>query len=117
MTLMPSTEYGEQIMEKIHSMITTILEQGHTPSSIAILCRSKSTIQEIARFFGENYPSVPLISDEAFRLDASVAVNTLISALRYVSNPESSIDRAYLKQVGILAPVERTREQLLTMPL
>lgn len=117
MTLIPSTEYGEQIMEKIHSMITTILEQGHAPSSIAILCRSKSTIQEIARFFGENYPSVPLISDEAFRLDASVAVNTLISALRYVSNPESSIDRAYLKQVGILAPVERTRDQLLTMPL
>lgn len=67
--------------------------------------------------FGENYPSVPLISDEAFRLDASVAVNTLICALRYVSNPESNIDRAYLKQVGILAPVERTREQLLTMPL
>lgn len=116
-SLIPSDDYKEHIMGEIYETIQTILINGYAPSSIAILCRSKSTIQNIASYFSENYPEIPLVSDEAFRLDSSETVNTIISALRFIINPENTIESAYLERCEILKCIEHSREQLVTMPL
>ena len=116
-TLMPSDEYKEFIMGNIFKTIENLLQNGYNPGSIAILCRSKSTIQNIATYFNENYPQIPLVSDEAFRLDSSETVNTIISALRFITNPNNDIERAYLEHYGILKQIEQSREFLITMPL
>ncbi len=116
-TLRPSEEYKEQIMDDVHKTIENILNSGYNSKSIAILCRSKSTIQNIANYFNENYPEIPLVSDEAFRLDSSDAVNTIISSLRFIITPDNAIERAFLERAGILKPLERAREALVTMPL
>lgn len=114
---MPSDEYKECIMSDIYRTIENLLHNDYKPNSIAILCRSKSTIQDIATYFSENYPQIPLVSDEAFRLDSSEIVNTIISSLRFITNPNNAIERAYLERYGILKQIEQSREKLVTMPL
>ena len=39
-------------------------------------------------------PEVTIVSDEAFRLDASVAVNLLVSALRLLTHPDDLLTKA-----------------------
>lgn len=115
--LMPKQDYQEQIMTRIADTIDSLLQRGFAANSIAILCRSKSTIQEIADYFCENRTDLPLISDEAFRLDTSEAVNTIISSLRFIANPADKIEQAFLEKVGIADIIERDRDNLLGMPL
>ena len=37
-----------------------------------------------------------MVSDEAFRLDASQAVNTIVNAMRYLANPDDGLTEAFL---------------------
>ena len=115
--LLPTELYHEQIMRKVSDTVDGILQRGYTEKSIAILCRSKTTIQNIADYFSENRPDLPMISDEAFRLDASTAVNAIISSLRFICNPDNIIERAFLEQNGLLSVMERDRDALIAMPL
>lgn len=115
--LMPRQDYQEQIMTRIAETVDTLLQRGFAANSIAILCRNKSTIQEIADYFSEHRTDLPLISDEAFRLDSSEAVNTIISCLRFIANPADKIERAFLEKVGMADYIERDRDNLLGMPL
>ena len=39
---------------------------------------------------------VSLVSDEAFRLDASLAVNVIISALRVLTHPDDKLEESKL---------------------
>ena len=48
----------------------------------------------IAQYFLEQMPEVTIVSDEAFRLDASVAVNLLVSALRLLTHPDDLLTKA-----------------------
>jgi ATP-dependent exoDNAse (exonuclease V) beta subunit len=64
---------------------------------------------------------VKVISDEAFRLDASPAVQTIIAALRHLAHPEDMITTACLKkectELGLTALHEKLSPQLLQLPL
>lgn len=96
--LLTSQEYQDDMMELTMETVDHLIEQGVKEKNIAILVRSNRTIQDIADYFMENRPERHLVSDEAFRLDASVAVNVIISALRYVIQPENVLAEAYLKK-------------------
>ena len=60
--------------------IRQLLDQGYKQKDIAILARSKIVIPDIVDSFQNIDTNVSLVSDEAFRLDASLAVNVIIEA-------------------------------------
>lgn len=67
--------------------ITSLREQGVQYSDIMILVRRKADIEEMAAFLSKQLKDVTIISDDAFQLNASLALQALISALHLVNNP------------------------------
>lgn len=102
--LIPKEDYQATMIGKVCDAVLSLLASGISGSKIAILVRSNQTIREIADFFMQNYPDIRLVSDEAFCLDSSLAVNMIINAMRVLTHPEdqlalANIVKAYQKQV------------------
>ena len=70
--------------------------KGVATRDIAILVRSNSHIPVIANYLMEQLPQLKVVSDEAFRLDASPAVLTIVAALRHLAHPDDPITEATL---------------------
>ena len=73
---------------RIIANVKMLRNQGVQPHDISILVRHKKDIPPICAAFAEQMPDVRIVSDEAFRLDSSPAVNFLIQALRLVASPD-----------------------------
>lgn len=89
-------EYVEQAVCSLADQVCRLLEAGVRPSDMAILVRKRKEIGPIAAYFEQNLPDYPLVSDEAFRLDASPALGLLVDALRCLVSPDHVIARARL---------------------
>ncbi len=76
--------------------VRTLLDKGAKQSQIAFLLRNNKEIQAIADYFSAEMPEVKMVSDEAFRLDNSLAVNIIITAMHFLSHPDDMIARAFL---------------------
>lgn len=87
--------YTEKTLVSLGKEVQQLLSEGVKLNDIAILVRKNKNIPPIADYFDKEL-HLPIVSDEAFRLDASLAVCMLIDALRYLSNPEEKIARASL---------------------
>ena len=95
-TLLPLDNYEQTMLQLLSLQVSDLLEQGRKPKDVAILVRSNSYIPLIAHYFMEQLPDVKVVSDEAFRLDASTAVMTIVQGLRLLAHPDDSIAQAYL---------------------
>ena len=96
-SLLPSKDYRANILSQLADTISRLLKNGVQQKDIAILVRSKSPVQLIADYFVERFgQTVRIVSDEAFRLDASLAVNVLVMSLRLLAHPEDNLTRAAL---------------------
>ena len=140
-TLIPLKAYQEQTLQQVADTISALTARGVPQQAIAILVRVNSQIPTIAQYFQNEMPEVNIVSDEAFRLDASAAVNLLVAALRLLTHPDDQLMKAaIIKLYHIDVLKEQTednelllstndldqllpeaflsqREQLLTMPL
>ena len=87
--------YAETQMEQLADEVNRLVHSGIHTSDIAILVRKNRTIPAIADYFDRN-TSYRIVSDEAFRLDASLVLNTMIDALRYLTCPDDRIALARL---------------------
>lgn len=87
--------YAEQTLLAMGAEVRRLLEEGIQPNDITILVRKNKNIPPIADYFDKEL-QLPVVSDEAFRLDASLAICMLIDALRYLSNPKDRISSASL---------------------
>ena len=99
-----ASDYKQKILNELIENIRQLLEQGYKQKDIAILARSKTVIPDIVDSFQNIDANVSLVSDEAFRLDASLAVNVIIEALRLLTHPhdkltESKLVKLYQQQV------------------
>ena len=92
--LLPHEDYQLQMMKEIADTIEALLSQGVRQKEIAILVRMNAIIPQIAQYFMEQMPEVNIVSDEAFRLDASNAVCLLISALKLLIHPDDMLTKA-----------------------
>ena len=92
--LLPAIDYRERTLELLKEHIVTLLGCGIPQNKIAILVRTNDTITLIANYFSEHLPEVSIVSDEAFRLDASVSVQLLINALFLLTHPTDSLTKA-----------------------
>lgn len=88
-------EYIEQTLEALKNNITELINHGVALNDIAILVRKNKNIPNIADYLSQTL-NIAVVSDEAFRLDSSQALNLLIDALRYLSDPHNSIIEANL---------------------
>lgn len=87
--------YTELTIISLGEEVQRLLEAGVKLNDITILVRKNKNIPPIADYFDKTM-HLPVVSDEAFRLDASQALCMMMDALRYLSNPEDKIARASL---------------------
>lgn len=113
----------DQMMELCLKTVDDLTSRGVPANHIAILVRKNQQIQDIAEYF-MNHSNYKMVSDEAFRLDASQAVCTLVSVLRHLAHPNDEITTAILhKYVKTYLNEDKmqffadNRLQLLEMPL
>lgn len=83
-------------------MISLHKDHGVPYSAMTILIRLNRHIPLLVEYFAQEFPEIRLVSSEAFRLNYSLAINMLVSALRVVSDKAlaqpSSIPLRYLMQ-------------------
>lgn len=83
-------DYIQNTLIALGNEIQILIENGVKLNDIAILVRKNKNIPPIADYLDKEL-HLPVVSDEAFRLDASIAVCMLIDALRYLSNSNDLI--------------------------
>ena len=92
--LLPDDDYQEQTLQLVADTVSRLHEQGTPLSDIAILVRTNRNIPVIAEYFALHLPDIPIVSDEAFRLDASAAVTLLVQALHLLTHPDDLLAKA-----------------------
>ena len=115
---------GERMMQLCLETVDKLVARGVPTNKIAILVRNNQTIQDIAEYF-MNHSDYEMVSDEAFRLDASQAVQTLVTALHYLMHPNDDIARAtllkyaltYLDSKELVNQLTSNRQEYLEIPL
>lgn len=90
-------DYMEQTLHALGQEVEHLLAAGIQQHDIAILVRKNKNIPIIADYFDKEL-QLNIVSDEAFRLDSSAAVSTLINALRLLCNPQENIAQYELQQ-------------------
>lgn len=96
MELLPGPDYRGNVMQKLLETVDEMIEKGIKEKDIAILVRTNTDIQQIADMFMNERPEIKLVSDEAFRLDASSAVNVIIYAMKLLTHPDDILTKAKL---------------------
>ena len=94
--LLPDEDYQQQVLSQLAESVTTLTTHNVAQRDIAILVRTNALIPIIAQYFNEQMPDIRIISDEAFRLDASMAVRLIIDALRLLTHPDDQLTKASL---------------------
>ncbi|MES5005543.1 UvrD-helicase domain-containing protein [Prevotella disiens] len=123
--LFPSDDSETDILEQLIKTIQDLFDKGYNgknQSKIAILIRENKQLQKIvdtlyAADFGEE---INIVSDEAFRLDASLAVNIIIKALHLLTHPEDVLARGELVKLynqQVLKKETTDTELLVATPL
>lgn len=97
--LFPSDDYEQQTLDEICDTVEKLLSEGIRQDRIAILVRNNKFIPPIANYLMTHVSGLTVVSNEAFRLDASVAVNALVMAIRLLAHPQDTITRASLIKV------------------
>lgn len=87
--------YTIDTLQQLAGEAQALVAKGIQLKDIAILVRKNRSIPLIADYFDKN-TSYKIVSDEAFRLDASLAVCMILDGLRYLSEPANRIAKAQL---------------------
>lgn len=99
-SLYPSKVMKDAVLEELIETIKELFNNGYggkNQSKIAILVRSKSNIQDIVNALLQSFGNeINIVSDEAFRLDASLSVNIIVSAMHLLTHPDDVLTRGKL---------------------
>ncbi|WP_434503734.1 UvrD-helicase domain-containing protein [Prevotella sp.] len=99
--LLPDEDYTESMLAQTLEKVKELKSLGVADKDIAILVRTNPLIRQIGDYFMQNMPEVQLVSDEAFHLDASQAVNIMVYAMKVLAMPDDEIALASLVKVYI----------------
>ena len=99
-SLYPREVMKDAVLEELIETIKELFNNGYggkNQSKIAILVRSKSNIQDIVNALLQSFGNeINIVSDEAFRLDASLSVNIIVSAMHLLTHPDDVLTRGKL---------------------
>ena len=115
-------DYEEATLQRIQLSVKELIDKGVNANDITILTRTNREVPQISDYFNEHQDvlAVKVVSNDAFRLDASPAINIIICALRVLANPNSKLHLATLNHhTQIVHEVfdERTRANLRFKPI
>lgn len=90
--------YSDATLEEMSYIIRDLLDQGISQNEITILIRVNKHIPTICEYFTRNTQivNVDILSDEAFRLDFSSAINMIVMSLRYLADQKDTFALACL---------------------
>lgn len=100
----PALSYKERTIRALGEEVKRLLALGVKPGDIAIVVRENKHIPAIADYLDKEV-ECKVVSNEAYRLEASLAVSMLMNGLRYLSDAKNSIAVAELVmgyQTGVL---------------
>ena len=83
-------EFCEEVLKQLGEEIEQLIEAGVKPGDMAILFRWNKHIATVADYIDREL-RLPVVSDEAFQLDASPAVCLIIDALRCLADKDERI--------------------------
>lgn len=86
----------EDVLDYVYRNICLLTDEGARLSDIAILVRNNREIPVIAEYLSTRDESLKIVSEEAFRLDASPAVNILVNAMKLLANKDNIQAKATL---------------------
>lgn len=95
-SLLADDDYEDKMLSAVDDAVQELLSSGARMNDIAILIRYNRHIPLIADYFMANHPDLKIVSDEAFRLDASLAVNMIIQSLEVLLHPDDLLAKASL---------------------
>ncbi|MCM1107745.1 MAG: UvrD-helicase domain-containing protein [Clostridium sp.] len=90
------SEWEELMLDDLCEQVKALHENGLPYSEMAILLRRNKQATPIIERFALRLPTVKLVSNEAFMLSSSLAVNLIIAAQRCLNDPTDVVSRAYL---------------------
>lgn len=97
-------EAGVDVCELLAKQIDHCLAAGIPPRQMAVIVRTNAEAAQVASFLKER-SRLNVVSSQAYRMDASLALRILIAAMRYLSDPTHGIaaaQLAYLYQHEVL---------------
>ena len=97
--LLPQQDYQENTYAEVADTVETLLAHGACQRQIAILVRTNNVIPLMADYFATHLPQIHIVSDEAFRLDASASVTLLVQALHLLTHPDDQLARATIAKI------------------
>lgn len=86
-------ELDEATLQRIQLSVRDLMDNGVNSNDITILIRTNKEVPLISDYFN-NHPEVvdvKVVSDDAFRLDASPVINIIICALKVLAEPDSQL--------------------------
>ena len=100
-------DYGEATLQRIQLSVKELMDNGVNANDITILIRTNKEVPQISDYFAihRDVINVNVVSDDAFRLDASPAVNIIIYALRALASLDDKLHLstlAYYYQTEVL---------------
>ena len=84
-------DYEEGMITDMITRIRSLMKAGLTTQDFAILVRKKGNAESLLQWFHLLAPDIKLVSDEAFLLESSVAVQMLVAAL-FVLNDNKKLN-------------------------
>lgn len=94
-----SPEFKQQVMDVLTQQLTDLFTAGATDDSICILARGNGELVEMAEYLQDKFRDHSFVSDEAFKLEASFAVNIIIAAIRVLNHPNDRLVKAQLAKL------------------
>lgn len=85
----------DTMQERTLQTILDLIDLGAKQKDIAILVRDSKNLTTLAQYI-ENNSDIKIVSAEAFRLDASVAVRIIVNAMILLAHPQDDIALAAL---------------------
>ena len=106
-TLLPTNEYENEMICQVKETVEYLLSNNIKTSEIAIIARQKKHIKLLASYFQQNpvdingkQQMVNLVSNEAFQLNSSMAVRTIITAMKVLIRPKDKLTMATLVKMS-----------------
>ncbi|MCQ2075765.1 MAG: UvrD-helicase domain-containing protein [Bacteroidaceae bacterium] len=88
--------YQDNTYKELASLIINLNQTGVSKEDITLLLRTNKEISDISTYFASSYPELKIVSEEAYRLNSSIAVNIIIHALHYLDSPNDRLTLATL---------------------
>ena len=89
--------YEERTVEEMTEQIRKLKKLGVAEKDMAILVRRNATAAQLLALFHTHAPDISLVSDEAFLLEASVAVQMLVAAMQVIADGTDKTNPVTLK--------------------